>query len=169
MQAGLFVGPFWGVYSTSKFAVVGMMEALRSELSNTNIGVSVFCPGNVKSNIPSSARNRPPEFAETGAPDSHTSALAEQFYRQVQTAVESNSEWPMDPDEAGWRVLRGIRNNDLYIISHPEYAQAIRDRQDAILASIPNESTPTSVERTAIAKIFSKSIYSNELDRRMRP
>lgn len=44
MPAGLFVGPYWGVYSTSKFAVVCMMEALRSELAHTNIGVSVFCP-----------------------------------------------------------------------------------------------------------------------------
>ncbi len=59
MQAGLFVGPYWGVYSTSKFAVVGMMEALRSELLGTRIGVSVFCPGSVKSNIAAGNRNRP--------------------------------------------------------------------------------------------------------------
>src|ERR1700734_1836221 len=48
-----------GVYTASKFAVVGMMEALRAELAGTNIGVTVFCPGIVNTNIGSSARNRP--------------------------------------------------------------------------------------------------------------
>src|ERR1700722_20445033 len=48
-----------GAYTASKFAVVGMMEALRAELAETNVGVTVFCPGIVNTNIGSSARNRP--------------------------------------------------------------------------------------------------------------
>src|ERR1700733_1138559 len=57
--AGLLGHAPAGVYTASKFAVVGMMEALRAELADTNIGVTVFCPGIVNTNIGSSARNRP--------------------------------------------------------------------------------------------------------------
>ena len=42
---GLFSGPGAGAYCATKFAVVGMMEQLRTELTGSNIGVSVYCPG----------------------------------------------------------------------------------------------------------------------------
>jgi hypothetical protein len=45
----------------------------------------------------------------------------------------------MDQFEAGRIVLRGMRNNDLYILSHPEFEQGIRDRNEALLASIPRD------------------------------
>src|SRR5580704_5504168 len=57
--AGLLGHAPAGVYTASQFAVVGMMEALRAELADANIGVTVFCPGIVNTNIGSSARNRP--------------------------------------------------------------------------------------------------------------
>lgn len=49
---GLFtIGGSYAAYCASKFAVVAMMESLRAELAGTNIGVSVLCPGPVKSNL----------------------------------------------------------------------------------------------------------------------
>ena len=45
----------------------------------------------------------------------------------------------MEPEEAGRRVLEGIRQNRLYILSHPELRGAIRERHDAIDASWPDE------------------------------
>ena len=47
------------VYNTTKFAVVGMSEAMRQDLEPFNIGVSVLCPGFVATNIFTSERNRP--------------------------------------------------------------------------------------------------------------
>jgi NAD(P)-dependent dehydrogenase (short-subunit alcohol dehydrogenase family) len=73
LLGGIIVGPFWGVYSTSKFAVTGMMEALRSELADTNIGVSVFCPAGVASNMGQTDRNRPVALSEVSVPDANTS------------------------------------------------------------------------------------------------
>ncbi len=55
-----------GLYATSKFAVVGSREALRTDMVGRPIGVSVYCPGPVKSNIGDSARSRPAELAESG-------------------------------------------------------------------------------------------------------
>lgn len=166
MQAGLFVGPYWGLYSTSKFAIVGMMEALRSELSNTNIGVSVYCPAFVRSNIGSSNRNRPAALDERGAPDPTTSVLIDSFDRELHRVMDSETEWNIESTEAGEWVLQGIRNDDLYIISNPEYGRAIRFRCDALLASIPICEAPTSRGRLAMAQIFDASVYVKELNRK---
>src|SRR5260370_20542983 len=40
-----------GIYSTSKFAVTGLTEALRADMAGRNIGVAVCCPGRVRANI----------------------------------------------------------------------------------------------------------------------
>jgi NADP-dependent 3-hydroxy acid dehydrogenase YdfG len=45
-----------GTYSASKFAVVGMSESLRMELHRFKIGVSVICPGYVKTPIQSKVK-----------------------------------------------------------------------------------------------------------------
>jgi NAD(P)-dependent dehydrogenase (short-subunit alcohol dehydrogenase family) len=51
-MVGLFtVGSGYGAYCASKFGAVAMMETLRADLSESNIGVSILCPGPVKSNL----------------------------------------------------------------------------------------------------------------------
>jgi hypothetical protein len=70
--------------------------------------------------------------------------------------------------EAGQRVLQGIRNNDLYIFSHPEYEQAIRDRNDALLASIPSGAAEQSSARHALARLARNAIYQVEDQRKPR-
>lgn len=169
MLGGLVVGPFWGVYSTSKFAVVGMMEALRSELANTNIGVSVFCPAGVKSNLGSGSRNRPAAQAETGAGGPAALAFMQEFGKSL-TSIMQNSEDPapvLDPFAVGELVLDGIRNNDLYILSHPEYESFIRERSEALLASIPRNGVAPSSGRWALTEIMRTPIYASERDRRL--
>jgi NAD(P)-dependent dehydrogenase (short-subunit alcohol dehydrogenase family) len=169
MLGGLVVGPFWGVYSTTKFAVVGMMEALRSELSNTNIGVSVFCPAGVNTNLGSGNRNRPSALAETGASNPDASALMMNFGKSVAKVREDNPDSPptLDPFEVGELVLDGIRNNDLYILSHPEYESFIRERNDALLASIPKNLPPPSSGRLALTELVRTPIYAAERNRRL--
>jgi short-subunit dehydrogenase len=48
---GLFAFPFGGAYASTKFAVVGLSEALRAELTRFNIGVTAVCPGLTNTNI----------------------------------------------------------------------------------------------------------------------
>ncbi len=48
-----------GIYNTTKFAVRGMSESLRASLAPHGIGVSVLCPGLVKSYIYASDDIRP--------------------------------------------------------------------------------------------------------------
>jgi len=48
---GLMAAPAYGAYAVSKHGVVALSEALRSEVAQFNIGVTVICPGVVKTNI----------------------------------------------------------------------------------------------------------------------
>ncbi|MDB6089098.1 MAG: short-chain dehydrogenase/reductase [Gammaproteobacteria bacterium] len=163
-MSGLVIGATAGIYSTTKFAVVGMMEALRAELANTNIGASVFCPGVVNTNIRDSNRNRPASLGDT-AFKPYPKRLA-----AMQEAARNNKGAPpgMDPLECGERVLRGIRNNDLYILTHAEYEQGIRDRNEALLASIPIETEPAPEARLAAEKVVLRSsVYINERNRKL--
>lgn len=54
--AGLLGTPTIGAYATAKFGLVGMSEVLRTELERYSIGVTVVCPGMIKTNVMSSAR-----------------------------------------------------------------------------------------------------------------
>ena len=45
----------------------------------------------------------------------------------------------MDPMEVGEKVLRGIRRNDFYIFSHPEFKEEFQEIFDEIIAAIPKE------------------------------
>ena len=48
----------FGAYSTTKFAVVGYSDSLRQELSHHNVGVSVVCPGVVRTSLTANMRSR---------------------------------------------------------------------------------------------------------------
>lgn len=117
------------IYSTTKGAVVAMSEALRGELAPDNIGVSVICPGMVSTNIQESGLLRPDKYKQDSG------------YRELEEQVESRPNSPhwMSIDECGERVLRGIRNNDLYIFTHREFKEGVAERMAAMLASFPDE------------------------------
>jgi NADP-dependent 3-hydroxy acid dehydrogenase YdfG len=54
--AGLVAPKNMSVYSTTKFAVVGLSEALRAELREHKIGVTTLCPGVINTPITRSTR-----------------------------------------------------------------------------------------------------------------
>jgi len=61
--AGLFPGPIYAPYCTSKYAIVGLSLSLRVEGADLGVNVSVVCPGSVRTNIWQAATivNVPPE------------------------------------------------------------------------------------------------------------
>lgn len=146
-----------GAYTTTKFGLVGMMEILRSEMdaANANVGVSVYCPGLVNTNIFELAKNVSAAFSEPGAKAGPADAPAnEAFIRQI----IGNG---MDPIEAGRIVLAGIRNNDMWILSHPEFGPGLKERADALLASIPNTKAPETRLAQEVATMHN-SLYLRE-------
>jgi NAD(P)-dependent dehydrogenase (short-subunit alcohol dehydrogenase family) len=135
-----------GLYSTSKFAVVGLSESLRTDMIGRNVGVSVYCPGTVKSNIGDGGGPRHEQFKDTG-------------YGAPPPPDEAYMNLAMDAVEAGRHVLSGIKNNDLYIISHPEFRDVLKARHAKIEASISKE--PVDQARAeSVSFILSNAIYS---------
>jgi NAD(P)-dependent dehydrogenase (short-subunit alcohol dehydrogenase family) len=165
-MAGLFAhgGGGAGIYNTTKYAVVGLMESLREELAPLNIGASVFCPGLVNTNIHEFERLRPARYSNTGYVIHAEAAAAREEFMKTQILPAG-----MDPLEVGERVLRGIRNNDLYILTHPEYEQGVRDRFEAILASFPRGEPPPPPARVAAeARVLRSPVFIQECDRLQR-
>jgi len=72
-MAGILSGQGFSPYSASKFAVVNMSEGLATQLQPLGIGVSVVCPGFVRTKIMEGARNRPKRYGLSQGPRSETS------------------------------------------------------------------------------------------------
>jgi len=125
-MAGMTTSPGLGVYNASKFAVVGMSEAMQGDLAEDNIGVSVLCPGMVRTRILESERTRPDDF-EPG--DQTAETAAKEHNELMQMAMGTG----IDPDEVGEMVLQGVKANQLYLFPHPEMKEATAARFGHIL------------------------------------
>lgn len=153
-MAGVLPIPGAAIYITAKAAVIGLSEALRSELAGEGIGVSAFCPGPVQTNIREGGRIRPEQYANSG-------------YTELERDLEERPNSPlwMDPIECGERVLAGIRNDDLYIFTHREFREGAEERFRAMVASFPDE--PRNEERAKeIDFLLSNPIFRDTLERR---
>jgi NAD(P)-dependent dehydrogenase (short-subunit alcohol dehydrogenase family) len=131
-MAAFVAGPGAGIYTTAKFGVHGLSEALRWSLLPHGIGVSMVCPGLVKSKIYESDLTRPPELATDVTP-------ADQEFMRILPGLH---EAGMDPLEIGEKVLRAIRQNDFYVFPHPEHRDELREIFDDVIAAFPDEPVP---------------------------
>jgi NAD(P)-dependent dehydrogenase (short-subunit alcohol dehydrogenase family) len=157
-MSGIFAAGVAGIYTTAKYAVVGLMESLRSELEPHSIGVSAFCPGLVNTNIGDVDKLRPAEFR-----DSTYSAGAAERAAFMREKIFPHG---MSPIEIGERVLEGIRCNDLWILTHSEYREGAQQRFDAILASFPTDSAPPQ-RAVAEAMVLRNPLFAAERERRL--
>jgi NAD(P)-dependent dehydrogenase (short-subunit alcohol dehydrogenase family) len=131
-MAAFVAGPGAGIYTTAKFGVHGLSDALRWSLLPHGIGVSLVCPGLVKSKIYESDLIRPPELSTEVTP------ADEEFMRILPGLHEAG----MEPDEIGEKVLRAIRRNDFYVFTHPDHREELRGIFDEVLAAFPDEPVP---------------------------
>ena len=117
--AGMISPPGMEPYNATKFAVVAMSEAWAGQLAPMNIGVSILCPGFVKTRIHESRRNRP---GGAGADD------------DVSTEAAASVFGGIPPEVVGERVVEAVRGDELYIFTHTEFRAPVAARFDAILA-----------------------------------
>jgi NAD(P)-dependent dehydrogenase (short-subunit alcohol dehydrogenase family) len=127
-MAGLTSTPFMGAYSAAKHGVVAISEVLAKELelAGSRVGVSVLCPGFVRTQIATSERNRPP-----GAPSEASAAAVagSPIAQAIQEMVASGQ----PPDAIADEVVRAIKESRFYILTHPEMKPAIEHRLRDIL------------------------------------
>ena len=116
------------IYGTSKGAAVAMMECMRGELEPEGIVCSAFCPGAVQSNIAKAGETRPAGLSDTG-------------YAEADRGRQQNNKFFhlfRTKEEIGERVLQGILNDELYIMTHSEFRQGVEERAQAMCAAVPN-------------------------------
>ncbi|OJX64466.1 MAG: hypothetical protein BGO95_08275 [Micrococcales bacterium 73-13] len=123
-NAGFIAQPTIGSYSVTKYGVLGLAEALAIELADagSKVRVTYLAPGMVRTNIGSSARNRPAGL-EGALHDADISKVINQDVRWI------------DPITAGRIVTRAIEHDDLYAPTHPELVGPIRERHARIEAA----------------------------------
>jgi NAD(P)-dependent dehydrogenase (short-subunit alcohol dehydrogenase family) len=131
-MAGMMGGLGFSPYSASKFAVVSMSEGLAMQLAQFDIGVTVVCPGFVRTRIPESGRNRqerygPPRVPSPGSPGAQLAA----------TLADLNNSG-LDPLDVARRVVTAIRQNELYVFTHagPEWRSELERRFNTILLAM---------------------------------
>jgi NAD(P)-dependent dehydrogenase (short-subunit alcohol dehydrogenase family) len=132
MQGGLGFSP----YGASKFAVVSMSEGLHTQLKPHGIGVSVLCPSYVRTGIGESGRNRPERYGASQPLDPLSPAAA------MVAEIAKNLQAGLDPADVAARVVEAIRNDQLYIFTHPGMRAEVEDRFAAILAAMDAVTAP---------------------------
>jgi NAD(P)-dependent dehydrogenase (short-subunit alcohol dehydrogenase family) len=127
-MAGLTSNPGMGPYNASKHAVVTISESLALELAMTNpeVGVTVLCPGWVRTQINRSDRNRPDR---AGGPGGGLGGDAGSLSRMLDRLIESG----LDPDVVAALVVDAVRNRRFAILTHPDWSESVRRRTDALL------------------------------------
>lgn len=109
------------IYTASKFAVVGLTECLRLELADTQIGLSVLCPGIVKTALlETSSRHRPERHG-----------LVEGGASPMQAVVDGGT----DPAELGEQLADAIVSGEFYVLTHPSLRPAFELRFEGIMKS----------------------------------
>lgn len=122
--AGLVCYHPFSCYHVTKHAVVALSENLYVSLAERNapVKVSVLCPAFVKTKIATSERNKP-------------SALQDglSVVNPAMQAQNESIELGMPPEEVARHVFRAMREEQFYILTHPEVKGPMRDRMEDLL------------------------------------
>jgi len=170
--SGILPGSGAGIYTVAKIAAVGLMEELRHELRNTNIGTSAFIPGLTATNIgqsesyrPESLKNDgPPAVAPGAQPRPASGAGAPPRRPPASAATSPANARPQDPLVVARFVLNGILNNDLFIVLQPEYRAGVEARCNALLESmVPFKPLPPEMLR---GNVYRTPIFQQEIAHR---
>ena len=126
-MVGMFSPPGFGPVNAAKAGIIALSQTLAAELAGTSIGVSVLVPGFMRTRaIENADRNRPKRFGER-------TAASPEAREQMAVLVRAG----MDPDEVAEKAVQGIKENQLYIFSDPEWRSPLEEHYQRILAAYP--------------------------------
>jgi len=120
--AGMVSPPGMEPYCATKFAVVAMSEGWAQQLAPKDIGVSILCPGFVKTRINESRRNRPASYGPDERPPPDPDAPPSRVLSGIPTGP------------VGRRVVEAVKANELYVFTHPGSRAGVAARFERILA-----------------------------------
>jgi NAD(P)-dependent dehydrogenase (short-subunit alcohol dehydrogenase family) len=126
--AGLVVGGGSTPYAVTKHGVVALSEGLYLSLQQRNslVGVSVLCPGMVRTDIINAERHRPEELRDEPVPmtPERQAGLA---------AFKAMLDAGMAPSEVAEKVFEAIRKEQFYIVTHPAWMEVVQLRTEKLL------------------------------------
>ena len=139
------------IYSMTKFAVVGLSESLaqQEELASNDIGVTVVCPGVVRTSIAANSTATVID-GETGK-GVESSRRAADFFEQ----------YGMSPDVVGEQVLDAARGDRLHVLTDRIMESRVQKRTEAILAALPQE---TELDRQTAAALTAAAASKTATD-----
>ena len=145
--AGLMSVPGLGPYNAAKYGVVAIMETLHLEMQrdrNADVGVSVLCPGVVRTNIATAQRNRPEELRRERRPRPEGEAPTETADARRRNAnIAAALERGMDPSQVAAKVIEAMYERRFWVLSHPELLADVNHRNQQ-LADLENPTIYTS-------------------------
>jgi NAD(P)-dependent dehydrogenase (short-subunit alcohol dehydrogenase family) len=154
-MAGFLAPPGLAVYVASKFAVMGLSESAAGELAPHGIGMSILCPGGVQSNLVATTASR-----RASLPGASQGPAASLITAPLPHAPK------MSPLKVGERVLKAIVNNELYVITHPEYEPLMEERFAAVRAAIGESAEPGYLDTPTMLERSRSRIYLDQASRK---
>jgi NAD(P)-dependent dehydrogenase (short-subunit alcohol dehydrogenase family) len=137
--AGLAAYPNNSPYITSKYAVLALTEALFHDLKTrgiTNIGVSVVCPGWIRTKVATAHRNRPADLQnKPGEGLDLSNPVIQAMAKGAMQLIENG----MSPQKTADVIFAGIREKKFYLLPNAEeFLPVIRAQgEDAVLGRDP--------------------------------
>src|SRR5262249_26682652 len=112
--------PGMGIYTATKHAILALSDVLRRELEPQGIGVSILCPGVVRTEIWNAGRSRPDRFGGRHEPPPEVAGILAAG---------------MDPEEVGRIAVAGIEAGEFFIMSHREVRAVAEARCRGVVAA----------------------------------
>jgi NAD(P)-dependent dehydrogenase (short-subunit alcohol dehydrogenase family) len=121
---GMSGGATTAPYSTAKGAVNILMESYYLALKPYNIGVTVLCPENIKSNIAEAVKTRPENLQNTGY---NVTEDTIDFLR----SFHANG---MEPRELAERLKTGIENDQFLVVPYDNALDMLKEKFDRVIS-----------------------------------
>lgn len=116
-----------GIYCTTKMAQRGLSECLQMDLADTNVRVSMLCPGAVDTNIHEAELTRPEHLKNTGYYGKNPEVFA---------GLKKVIEIGLQPETLAEHVLKAVENDEFYILAYPEFKEPLEDIHAKVMASL---------------------------------
>lgn len=121
-MAGLITSPLMPAYYATKFAVVGMTEAVEYDLqaAKANVGLHVFCPAFVQTDLYHTENHRPAKYTDKSDPYYSSETFKE---GQKQAKIDITTGMPID--NVPKTIFKALEDDKFYILTHPGMNPAI--------------------------------------------
>jgi NAD(P)-dependent dehydrogenase (short-subunit alcohol dehydrogenase family) len=124
---------YHGPYTSAKTAVTGLAVGLRPEAAEHGVGVSLLVPAGTHTGLVASNSSRPSIVNGDIAPDEAPHPMKDILLRPGGPApLPGGAEW-LTPEQVARRTLAGIRENELFIVTHPGMKPFVEDYTNRLL------------------------------------